>query len=863
MSKCFRFVCFLLVINIFFTKLTLAESIFQESFDVVNDTNWLYYCNYSYTNPKNRAACDVGTSKVVYGNGAINLSSNDPNFPVIISKNNIIPEDGNFGIEIKFKYPSVTNRGIGLGVGFTGTYGKLFSQFGIWNDSSSGENFKFYYNDFNTNSQNYCSNFTVSTDDLLGRITISNITLTDHEWHYLNIYKIDNFYYVFLDKTYGNIIPIFTTEIKNSCIPKIIWFGNYISDSGGAWTTFSLDDITISSASISSLTPTPTLTPALTPTLMLTPTETPTPTEIPTPTNTPTSTPIPTLTPTPTPTPTPTELVRKKKIFVLPGLGASWNSRAIVYGDNVGDGEWKMTPFVNNYDGVMELLDKNGLVKDRDYFVWNYDWRRPIEEIKNKFNSFVNSKNLTSNDDIYLVGHSLGGVVARLWAQENNDNGNIKQVINLGSPNLGALDVYSVWNGGEVLQYNGISSVAFQILLGLQNRSFVVTDISKIRSFAPVVKDLLPTFDYVLKNNNLVSWNNLNTYNNYLSDKNNSVTNVSNKLTSAVGIGLSTPEVLKLGSRSLYDELLGLWPDGELLNFTNSNGDGTVLQNSASFGANNISELITDHGAIVNDSISIIANKLGLENKAINFSYSDNFKDSVVVFVGSPATAELKCGSDVFTENDGFIVVKNQTVNECNLTLSPTENGLVHLVLGNTKENKWNYMEKEVGVGITDVLVVNFSDNRIIDDVNKDSQYFLKDQIRFDLNYLGLVNSVSDFDQNLLTKVALRVFEYRKENSERIISQRILDDLFELSNLIAWDKGQNSFGSLSDYINSVETSVKNKKNTSEISHNATVSLTLLDDLRNKVIERSGKGLETSYSMVVVLASGYGTEALRD
>jgi len=852
MLKCFRFICFLLATSIFFTKLSLAESnFFQESFDAMNDGNWLYYCDYSYNVPKNRTICGIGTSKVIYSNGSIGLSSNDSNFPVVISKNNIIPENGNYNIEIKFKYSSVANRGVGLGVGFKGndTYGKLFSQFGIWNDSSSGENFKFYYNDFNTSSQNYCSNFTVSTNDLLGRITISNIILANHEWHYFDIYKIDNFYHVFLDKIYGNTIPIFTTEIKNSCIPKIIWFGNYISDSGGNWTTFSLDNISISSASISSLTPT--IEPTQTPTLS--------PTEIPVLTSTPTATPTLTF----TPTPTPTEGGRKKKIFVLPGLGASWNARAIVYGDSVGDGEWKMTPFVNNYDGLTELLDKNGLLRDRDYFVWNYDWRKSVEEIKNKFNSFVSSKNLTSNDDIYLVGHSLGGVVARVWAQENKDNGNIKQVVNLGSPNLGSLDTYSVWNGGEVLQYNGISSVAFQILLGLQNKGFLVTDLSKVRSFAPVAKDLLPTFDYVSKNNNLISWNNLNSYNNYLSDKNNGISNVSNKLNSVVGVGMSTPEVLKLGSRSLYDELLGLWPDGELLSFTNNNGDGTVLQNSSSFGANNKSELITDHGAIVNDSISVIANKLGLENKIINFTYGDNFKDSVVVFVGSPATAELKCGSDVFTENDGFIVAKNQTINECNLTLSPTGNGLVHLVLGNTKENKWSYMEKEVGVGITDVLVVNFSDNRIIDDVNKDSQYFLQDQIRFDLNSLGLVNSVSDFDQNFLTKVAVSIFKYREENNERVVTQRILNDLFELSNLMAWDKRQNSFSSLSSYVDSVENEVRNKKNTSEISHNAAVSLALLDDLRNKVVERSGKNLETSYSMVVVLASGYGTESLRD
>jgi len=637
------------------------------------------------------------------------------------------------------------------------------------------------------------------------------------------------------------------------------WGGDYQNGVKNTYRSFSIG----SSGALIPTPTTPTVAPTEIPTPTLVPTEVPTlvptPTLTPTPTSTPIPTPTPTFTPTPTLTPTPTPIVRKKKIFILPGLGASWNSEAMVYGNSVGDSSWKMTPFVNNYDGLVELLNKNELVKDQDYFAWNYDWRKSVADIETKFNEFMNSKNLTSNDDIYLVGHSLGGVVARLWAQDNKDNENIKQVVNLGSPNLGSLDTYSVWNGGEVLQYNGISSIAFQILLGLQNRSFVVTDINKIRNFAPVAKDLLPTFDYVSKNNNLVSWNSLNSFNNYLNDKNKDILNVSNKLFSSVGQGLSTPEILKLGSRSIYDEVLGLWPDGELLSFINNNGDGTVLPKSASFGTDNKFEVTTDHGAIVNDSLSIIANKLGLENKIINFIYSDNFKDSLVVFVGSPATAELKCGSDVFAENDGFIVAKDRDYNECNLTLSPTGDGLVHLILGNTKENKWNYFEKEVGVGTTNAMVVDFDNGWVIEDGKTEN--FLRDQIRMDLNSLGLTNVVTDFDQGFLTKVATRVFEYRKQNDERIISQRTLDYLFDLSNIIAWDKKKNDFGSLSNYVDSVENMMKIKLKHQEIDRNSAVSLIQLNNLKSNVLSMANN-TNTSYSMAVVLASGYSTEAIR-
>ncbi len=74
------------------------------------------------------------------------------------------------------------------------------------------------------------------------------------------------------------------------------------------------------------------------------------------PTSLPTNTPVPTSTPTPTfvPTPSPTSIPRQK-IVILPGFGASWNTKAIVYGTDVG-GTWHMTPFVHEYDRLINSL---------------------------------------------------------------------------------------------------------------------------------------------------------------------------------------------------------------------------------------------------------------------------------------------------------------------------------------------------------------------------------------------------------------------------------------------------------------------------------------------------------------------------
>jgi len=830
----FRFVCLFCFVFAFFVSKISAVGYFTENFDVSNDSNWNYFCNYY-----EREVCDIGSTNIFYSDGSITLNSNTSNFPVVISKNDVFPLEGDFYVKIKFRYPVVTNRGVGLGIGFTGPapYYKLYSQFGIWQDSSSHEGFKFYYNDFSDNSsQGFCSNFTNSTSDTFGRTTVSNIRLSDSLWHVFEIYRIGNDYKVYIDKDL-NTEPILVTAIKNNCVPKRIWFGNFIEDGGGDWTSFSLDEINVSADYY--------------------PTETPTP--IPTDTPTPTETPIPTPMATETPIPTPTQIERKKKIFILPGLGASWNSKAIVYGQSVSNSDWKMTPFVNNYDGLTELMNENGLEKDKDYFVWNYDWRKSIADIKNDFDSYINNKNLSDNDDIYLVGHSLGGVVARLWTQDHSGNSNIKKVITLGSPNMGSLDSYSVWNGGRVLENNGLSSVAFNVILGLQNRGFVLTDLNKIRSYAPVVKDLLPTFDYAIKNKKIIPWKSMESHNDFLSSENNKVSNITDRLKFFVGVGESTPNVLSLGNRSWISKSLGLWPDGEFLKYLVADGDGTVLKKSANIGLTNFIEVKADHGEIPGKSINQIALDVGLSNVTVSSVYNDNFSDGLLVFVGSPVTPYLQCGSDIYQESDGFILAKNRNYIDCDLNLSPTDNGRVHIVLGNLKNNRWNYFEDEVTLNNLKKIKIDFKKAEIKNDVS--NKQFLRDQIKTDLKILGLNNAIKFLDKNDFGKVAWYVFEYRKKNNDQIISQRILDNLFILGSIISPDKIRGNYKWLDLYTDLMDKTLEIKSKKKHITQKSVESLLQLEELNKKIDEVIKDKKYLDYSVTIELVRGYTEEIL--
>ncbi|MCW1949535.1 MAG: hypothetical protein KIH89_003805 [Candidatus Shapirobacteria bacterium] len=842
MGRLLRLIWFFCLFVLLFTSKVFAIEYFIDDFNSRDESVWSYFCNYF-----NSSRCSSSSPNIVYVDSNITLNSHTADFPVVLSSNVLFPDVGDFAVKIKFRYPTVTSRGVGLGVGFTGPapYNKLFSQFGIWNDTTM-DGFRFYYNDFGDNTtQGFCSNFTNSTSDTFGRRTVTNIELSNSFWHLFEIYKIGSTYSIYIDRNL-NTSPVFSTDIKNNCVPKFIWFGNFMEDGGGDWTSLSLDKIELSNET--GLFPIPTEMPE--PTLM--------PTQMPTmvPTLTPTS--IPTLIPTQIPTPTPIE--RKKKIFILPGLGASWNSRAIVYGQSVSNSDWKMTPLVNSYDGLIELMEKNNLERDKDYFVWNYDWRKSVADIKNDFNTYLAGKNLSDSDEIYLVGHSLGGVVARLWAQDNSDNGNIKKIITLGSPNLGSLDAYSVWNGGKVLKNNGLSSVIFNIILGLQNKGFILTDLNKIRTYAPVVKNLLPVFNYATKSKKMLGWREMESYNDFLKNQNDNLYRVIDKFIPITGVGFSTPSIVSLTNRSFISKSLGLWPDGEISDYFVSVGDETVLKKSSTMNLSDVLEINSKHSELPTKSIETVASEIGLESKDISFSYVDNYSDGFVVFVGSPVNSFLKCGSDIYQENDGFIVVKNKVYNDCDLYLLPVDNGTVHIVLGNITDNKWNYFENDVTLGNPKKIKIDYKKAEV--QIDASNRQVLRDQIKSDLVKLRLDKAIKFLDKNDLGKVAWYVFEYREKNDEQIISQKILDNLFVLGSIISPDKIKGNYKWLDLYTDLIKNTLELKSKRKNISWGSSIALMRLENMEDKVSEMMKNKKYPDYSLVVVLAVGYGNEAVK-
>ncbi len=195
---------------------------------------------------------------------------------------------------------------------------------------------------------------------------------------------------------------------------------------------------------------------------------------------------------------------RKNKMIVdpvifIPGiLGSAYNLK----------GELELDPIWHKYDDIVESLQKNGFKKDIDFFLFPYNWRISNSDtavvLKNKIRQI---KEQTKISKVDLVVHSMGGLVARSYAERDNYADNIDQIIFLGTPHRGAPKAYLMWEAGEGYNFllkRHLNHEAEE--KGYNNLYEYVQE--KISS----VHELLPDYDYLFdaKNNKLRKY-----YNNY------------------------------------------------------------------------------------------------------------------------------------------------------------------------------------------------------------------------------------------------------------------------------------------------------------------------------------------------------------
>lgn len=408
----------------------------------------------------------------------------------------------------------------------------------------------------------------------------------------------------------------------------------------------------------------------------------------------PTSTPTPTLTPTPTP---------KTPFVLLPGLMASWNKEAILHNQPVNISEWKLAPFVTEYEGVRKTMKNLGYIENQDFYLFAYDWRKGLNDLADDLNVYLNQLTInhqppTSNFNI--VGHSLGGLVGRIYAQKYGAE-KINKLITVGSPHQGVAQVYKTVEAGELERWDNLIWLAQKIILVLNKNGFE-TDKETINRLLPVTKDLLPTYNFLKNQNNQeISISNMEIKNDTLLSYQNNFSSIFPYLQTIVGEKGNTLTGFKVGPRTILDQLLNLYPDGRPIENFYQIGDFTVTSTSA--GAGNQPIILNfDHGEIIYKSESI---KKILDTLAVNYQENQitegaktDISPSLIFLIKSPAEMTVEFNGQTFSEQEGIIFIKNASDGDYTLNITGKEKGRYTVIIGQIGENNdnWQQIEGEI-----------------------------------------------------------------------------------------------------------------------------------------------------------------------
>ena len=416
---------------------------------------------------------------------------------------------------------------------------------------------------------------------------------------------------------------------------------------------------------------------------------------------TPTPTPSPTLVPTTTPTliPTPYALT---PIIIIPGFMASWNREAILHNQTVDYSAWKLQNFVKEYDGLINTLKNIGYQENVNLFLFPYDWRQSIEKTTDDFYSYLQTKiwNDDPNQKMNIVGHSLGGLVGRIFAQKNKEK--INQIISVGSPHFGAAQFYKPLEAGEIDRANTFLWLAEKIVLIL-NKSTLESDRVTIANRFPVAKDVFPTFNFLKDTTgNEISINDLSIKNSFLTFYNQTFSEIFPLFTAIFGEkDKNTLAGYIIEPQNGLDQLLGNYPDGKPIESYSDLGDYLILSKSASQDIDS-EKFYFDHGEIITKK-EAIKKILGLLN--INFGDDQivegqitRISSSLIFMIKSPATMRVEFENNIYTEDEGIIFIPDAKSGSYSLKVQGTDQGKYEVVVGQISENNdiWESINGEI-----------------------------------------------------------------------------------------------------------------------------------------------------------------------
>ncbi len=482
-------------------------------------------------------------------------------------------------------------------------------------------------------------------------------------------------------------------------------------------------------------------------------------------------------------------------IVIIPGLFASWNSQAIIEGADPPQDQWIMSPFVKDYQGIIDTLKGLGYSDDpndpqQDLFVFNYDWRDRVEDTTTVLNDYINQKVLIKNPDekIYLAGHSLGGLISRVYVQ-NYGNDKIEKFITLGAPLSGGIQAYKAWEGGVVENNNLWERLAMEVILGLHRNGFR-TNKDLVRELLPVTHDLLPTFDYLLKKNNnqLILQDSMVHNNSWLTNLEADFPAIYDNFNAIYGKAGFTPEMYEVSNPSFLEKTLGLWEDGKPLDTLTSNlGDEVVLYKSATRSADPASLVENvSHRSLVSNPLAIeeLMNVLDLEPETIiTPPPSPPVVPALFFAIHSPAKFTINGPSGIFDSgNNAYVLIQNAINGTYQINIEGQADGNYNFDIGQltVDKNLWSTIYRQTQQAKLDQFNLTFNSvnpltNPLSDPLGSvyfDNAYQLITNLKNSYSYWSLTLALNSLDK------ARNKIEAKKYKEAGLLIKKAIDNLY-------------------------------------------------------------------------------------
>lgn len=357
----------------------------------------------------------------------------------------------------------------------------------------------------------------------------------------------------------------------------------------------------------------------------------------------------------------------------------------------------------NTYKTLYNSLN-DAFGEDFDVIFFDYDFR-----LTNSTSAAKLASELSDYDEVVLVAHSMGGLVAGKFLSNSSTNrSKTTALITIGTPFVGAAKCIDVMETGEMITFS---------LLGININLFknTIRDMSK-NCYAAY--QLLPTSKYYSITNTYplsVAGTNYTTVTTQLKNtawgkkSDGSVKPMFDNATSFhSSLFNGTTYILDRSDVTAYTiaatgedtiSRVNLDSNYEVSSLTYSNsGDGTVLQKSAGYGVPNYTYSGTDHTGLVSDSTVISRIKSIITSETGVTAQTSNAAESTVENLNTSSSIEIEANEDTINAR-GWIAGRDNkriniyTNNESTLfvdgTVAVEENGYVFDQQGNRLGSVW------------------------------------------------------------------------------------------------------------------------------------------------------------------------------